>query len=249
MDLRTGTSGFAYPQWRGSFYPADLKNDAMLSYYAARLATVEINNTFYRMPKPAVVQSWLAAVPAHFTFTIKASQRITHFAKLTGEDAAKSMAYLWQVLTEASALPQLACVLLQTPPYLRCNDAALTALTTLAALAPAGARVAWELAHHSWANAEVASVLFPRGQTVVVADKDTGTFDWQAPVYQDQPCAYVRLRRDNYTSAEIQHWLDTLAARQPADAYGYFKHEDTARGAEMALECAALAARRTPPSQ
>jgi len=251
MRVRTGTSGFAYPQWRGSFYPAELSNDDMLSHYAQQLPTVEINNTFYRMPKPAVVANWVAQAPAPFEFIIKASQRITHRAKLVGEDAASSMKYLFSVLEAggltwtgtADAPPRLGAVLLQTPPYVRATDATIAALEHLAGLAPAGARLAFELGHASWQSAEVAAVLAKHGAVGVIADRDDGSVDWaSAVVAAPAPWAYVRLRRENYTTAELHDWVARLRERNPADVWVFFKHEDTARGAEMALELGQLTA-------
>jgi uncharacterized protein YecE (DUF72 family) len=242
MNLRTGTSGYAYPQWRGSFYPDDLSNDDMLAHYAAKLATVEINNTFYRMPKPAVVANWVLQAPAPFEFVIKASQRITHQAKLVGEDARSSMQYLFTVLGEGGLLPQLAAVLLQTPPYIRASDKTLAALEQLCAVAPAGTRLAFELQHDSWRAQEVADILGKHNAVSVIADKDDGTVDLTSPVFvSPSRYAYVRLRRENYTTEELQTWLAKLSDRGHDDVWVFFKHEDTARGAEMAVELAALA--------
>ncbi len=251
MRIRTGTSGFAYPQWRGSFYPAELSNDDMLSHYAQQLPTVEINNTFYRMPKPAVIANWVAQAPAPFEFIIKASQRITHRAKLVGEDAAASMKYLFSVLEAggltwsgtADAPPRLGAVLLQTPAYVRATDATIAALDHLAGLAPAGARLAFELSHASWHNNEVAAVLAKHGAVGVIADRDDGTVDWASPVVTSAAAwAYIRLRRENYSPTELQAWVTRLRERAHADVWVFFKHEDTARGAEMALELTRLTA-------
>jgi uncharacterized protein YecE (DUF72 family) len=85
VRLLAGTSGYAFKEWKGSFYPGDLKDAGMLGFYATRFPTVEINNTFYRLPKENVLLDWAAQVPDSFTFAIKASQRITHFARLKPE--------------------------------------------------------------------------------------------------------------------------------------------------------------------
>jgi uncharacterized protein YecE (DUF72 family) len=231
VQLLTGTSGYAYPQWRGSFYPADLRDDDMLGHYAGQLPTVEINNTFYRIPKPEVVETWRARVPPSFTFVIKASQRISHRAKLRGDDAHGSMRYLFSVIERLG--DQLGAVLVQTPPYVRAD---LAVLTELMPTIPAGRRVAFELTHASWHRAEIDQLLLHHGHCRVVADKDDGTASW--PVLADW--AYVRLRRENYTPAQLQTWLDDLGRRSLDRAYVFFKHEDTARGAEMALELAQL---------
>lgn len=227
MHLLPGTSGYSYPQWRGSFYPAELRDEDMLPHYAGRLPTVEINNTFYRIPKPDVVDTWKARAPAPFTFVIKASQRISHHAKLKGENAHGSLRYLYSVIERLSG--QLGAVLLQTPPYLRADVGLLAALLPHV---PAGQRIAFELAHDSWHTAEVDRLLLDAGHCRVVADKDDGTATW--PELADW--AYVRLRRDDYSPAQLATWLSELRGRQLQRAFVFFKHEDTARGAEMALE-------------
>lgn len=237
MRIRSGTSGYAYPQWRGSFYPADLSNDAMLGHYAQQLAAVEINNTFYRMPKPAVVANWVAQAPAPFEFVVKASQRITHRAKLVGDDATASLRYFFTVLTDGGMMTQLAAVLLQTPPYLRATDATLAAIDTLCGLVPPGTRLAFELAHPSWQSVEVAALLARHGATAVIADRDDGSINLSLPLHVvPAPWAYVRLRRDNYTVPELAAWVQRLRDRDHQDAWVFFKHEDTARGAHMAVE-------------
>ena len=238
MQLLTGTSGYAYPQWRGSFYPADLRDEEMLGHYAARLPTVEINNTFYRIPKPEVVETWKSRVPPGFTFVIKASQRISHRAKLRGDDAHGSLRYLYSVLEPLG--DQLGAVLVQTPPFVRADAGVLAELL---AVIPDGKRVAFELTHGSWHSEEIDRLLLARGHCRVVADKEDGTASW--PLLSDW--AYVRLRRDDYSRPQLTAWLAELRARGLGRAYVFFKHEDTARGAEMALELAALAADATPP--
>lgn len=232
MQLLPGTSGYAYPQWRGSFYPAELRDEDMLPHYAGRLPTVEINNTFYRIPKPDVVETWKARAPAPFSFVIKASQRISHRAKLKGEDAHGSLRYLYSVIERLGE--QLGCVLVQTPPFVRADAGVLAALLPVI---PAGQRVAFELTHASWHTAEIDRLLLDHGHCRVVADKEDGTAAWP----ELSRWAYVRLRKDSYTTAQIQAWLDELRGKGLEQAYVFFKHEDTARGAEMALELLQLA--------
>jgi uncharacterized protein YecE (DUF72 family) len=227
VQLLTGTSGYSYPQWRGSFYPADLKDDDMLPHYAGRLPTVEINNTFYRIPKPDVVDTWKTRAPSPFSFVIKASQRISHHGKLKGENAHGSMRYLYTVIERLG--DQLGAVLVQTPPYLRADVGVLSALLPCI---PEGKKVAFELTHESWHTAEVDQLLLDAGHCRVVADKEDGTAAW--PQLADW--AYVRLRKDDYSTEKIGEWLQALRGKGVATAYVFFKHEDTARGAEMALE-------------
>ncbi len=231
MRLLTGTSGYAYPQWRGTFYPAELKDDEMLGSYAARLPAVEINNTFYRIPKPDVVETWRRRVPPDFAFVIKASQRISHRGKLRGEEALGSLRYLYSVLEPLGS--QLAAVLVQTPPFLRAD---LGVLADFVQAIPAGQRVAFELPHPSWHQADTDRMLLERGHCRVVADKEDGSALWP----ELGSWAYVRLRRDDYPPEVLAGWLRELEARALDTAYVFFKHEDTARGAELALELAAL---------
>jgi uncharacterized protein YecE (DUF72 family) len=231
MKLLTGTSGFAYPQWRGRFYPDDLADDGMLGFYAGRLPTVEINNTFYRMPKTAVLETWASRVPAGFTFVIKASQRISHKGKLAPPEAHDSMAYLWKQL--AALGDKLGPVLIQTPPWLK-KDAGLLR-EFVAATIPRERRVAMELVSSSWDTDEIDQILTDAGVARVIADREDGS----ARAVRTAPWIYARLRKDDYTPAEQDAWLDRLGALGAEVAFVFFKHEDTARGAELALELAA----------
>jgi len=243
MRLLTGTSGFAYDQWRGRFYPEDLPDEGMLGFYAARLPVVEINNTFYRMPKPAVLEKWRAQAGPAFTFVLKASQRISHKAKLAGADAIDSMHYLWKVAVALG--DQLGPVLIQTPPWLK-KDAGLLREFLAAAFPPSetgdrgGRRIAMELASSSWDADEIDQVLADAGCARCIADKDDGS----ARAVRTAPWLYVRLRREDYTAEQMTAWLDRLDGLGGDEAFVFFKHEDTARGAEMALELASLAASR-----
>jgi uncharacterized protein YecE (DUF72 family) len=238
MKLLTGTSGFAYDQWRGRFYPEDLDGDAMLGFYAARLPAVEINNTFYRMPKTAVVEKWRDQAGAGFTFVLKASQRISHKAKLAGADALDSMQYLWKV---AAPLGDGLAVLIQTPPWLK-KDAGLLREFLAGAFPPdrGQRRIAMELASSSWDDDEIDQILADAGCARCIADKDDGT----ARAVRTAPWVYVRLRKEDYSPEQMSAWLDRLEGLGGDEAFVFFKHEDTARGAEMALELASLAASR-----
>lgn len=232
MRLLTGTSGYQYAQWRGSFYADGLPEDEMLAAYAARLRAVEINNTFYRMPKPAVLEKWRAQAGPGFTFVLKASQRISHKAKLRAPEAHESMAYLWKV---AAALgDQLGPVLIQTPPYLK-KDAGLLREFLAACVSPTQ-QVAMELSSSSWDDEEIDTILADAGVARCIADKDDGT----ARAVRTASWLYVRLRKAQYVADELAAWWARLTALGGDRAFVFFKHEDTARGAEMAMELAAL---------
>jgi uncharacterized protein YecE (DUF72 family) len=238
MRLLTGTSGYAYDQWRGRFYPDDLDGDAMLGHYAARLPAVEINNTFYRMPKTAVLEKWRAQAGPGFTFVLKASQRISHKGKL-GPDSLDSMQYLWKV---AGALgDQLGPVLIQTPPWFRKDAGVLRAFLEAAFPPDRGARrIAFELAGASWDDDEIDQLLGDFACARCIADKDDGS----ARTVRTTSWTYTRLRRDDYSPEQLGAWLDRLAVLGGDEHFVFFKHEETARGAELALELAALAAAR-----
>jgi uncharacterized protein YecE (DUF72 family) len=237
MKLVTGTSGYSYPQWRGRFYPDALPDDEMLGFYAGKLPTVEINSTFYRMPKREVLETWASRVPASFVFVIKASQRISHKGKLAPPEAFDSMQYLWKQL--ASLGDKLGPVLIQTPPWLK-RDAGLLR-EFISATIPAERRVALELASSSWDTDEIDQICSDRGVARVIADKEDGT----ARVVRTAPWIYARLRKDEYTPAEQDAWLDRLASTGADLAYVFLKHEDTARGAELALELGDRYAKRS----
>lgn len=235
LDIRVGTSGFAYPQWRGRFYPDELADDGMLGFYAARLPTVEINNTFYRMPKTDVVTRWRAqAARPDFTFVWKASRRISHQAKLRAPEAHESMAYLFKV---AAALGgQLGPVLIQTPPYLKKDLGLLREF--LAGAVPAGQAVAFELQGAHWETDDVDALLGEFGCARCLTDKDDGS----ARLIRTAPWTYLRLRKDDYGDAELAGWLERIRGLGGERAWIFFKHEDTARGVEMAMALQAMAA-------
>ena len=152
MDIRVGTSGWSYKEWKGSFYPADLSSDDMLRYYATRLPTVEINNSFYRIPKEKVLLDWAAQVPPAFRFVLKASRRITHISRLADED--DSLGYFMRTVNVLGA--QLGPTLFQCPPSLRLD---LARLESFLARVPRTWRAALEFRHTSWFTDQVYEAL------------------------------------------------------------------------------------------
>ncbi|MBK7076917.1 MAG: DUF72 domain-containing protein [Myxococcales bacterium] len=234
MQFLVGTSGFAYPQWKGRFYPPELPEDDYLGYYAARLATVEINNTFYRMPGQDVVAKWRAqAARPDFRFVWKASRRISHQAKLKPPEAHDSMAYLWRMAEPLGE--QLGPVLIQTPPYLGRTPASCA--SSWPRRCRPGAR--WRSSWRRRAGTTTRSIrCWPnRGCARCIADKDDGT----ARLVVTAPWVYVRLRKDDYADAELSGWLVRLRAGGGVRV-GVLCHEDTARGVEPAQALAGLAA-------
>src|SRR5881398_2695218 len=101
--LLAGASGYSFKEWKGPFYPPDMKPEAMLRFYSDRLPTVEINNTFYQMPKVGMLENWVQCTPAGFRFSIKASRRITHMSRLKADTAADSVAFLYRNLAALGA--------------------------------------------------------------------------------------------------------------------------------------------------
>ena len=224
MRLRTGTSGFAYAEWKGSFYPEKLPAAGMLGYYAQHFDTVEINNTFYRMPGAEQLRQWSAQVPAGFSFVLKASQRITHRKRLleVGEE--------WTYFSRtAEALgDQLGPILVQLPPNLK-QDAAR--LDTFLSLVPETQRVAVEFRHPSWFDEQVYDVLRRHRAALCVAHGET---DDPAPVLPTTDWGYARLRNVAYGEAELERWAKDLAAQPWHEVYVFFKHEDAGTGPRLA---------------
>lgn len=223
MEVRVGTSGYAYKAWKGSFYPDDLKADAFLRYYGSQFRTVEINNTFYRMPRERVLLDWARQVPEGFSFVLKASRRITHLQRLTNvEDA---LSYL---LNTAAALgPKLGPFLFQLPPNMKKD---LERLQAFLALVPEPWRAALEFRHASWFDDDVYDALRARNAALCVADTDesegalVATADW----------GYLRLRRERYEEQDLAVWVERVGAQSWNDAYVFFKHEDAGAGPRLA---------------
>ena len=216
MKLNAGTSGYAFKEWKGSFYPQDLKDDAMLGYYASKFPTVEINNTFYRLPKEGVLQAWAAQVPGPFTFSIKASQRITHHARLKPE-CASAVEFL---LKNTSALAgRLGPILFQLPPNLKKDLDRLRAfLETL----PADRRYTIEFRHESWFDDDVFGALRERDIPLCIVEQP----DFASPVVSTASWGYVRLHRFDYDEPMMAEWVKRLAAQPWNEAYVYFKHDE-----------------------
>jgi uncharacterized protein YecE (DUF72 family) len=232
MRIRTGTSGFSYKQWRGSFYPRELPADRYLAYYATRLDTVEINNTFYRMPTRALLEGWRDAVPEAFTFVLKAPQRITHQKRLQGAEEA-----LGAFLQTAAALdPGLGPLLFQLPPYLKKD---VPRLRQFLALLPPSTRAALEFRHASWFDDEVYAVLAEAGAALCAADTDESG-DAGPPLVATGGFGYLRLRRSDYDEAALRGWLARIRGQPWSESYVFFKHEDEGKGPALAERLKAL---------
>ncbi|HSN68342.1 MAG TPA: DUF72 domain-containing protein [Thermoanaerobaculia bacterium] len=234
MLLRVGTSGYSYKEWKGSFYPADLPASKMLPFYGERFSTVEINNTFYRMPAPSALDGWAAQVPDGFRFALKAPQRITHQKKLAGaEDDVRFL-----VDTAATLGEKLGPLLFQLPPYLRCD---LDRLRAFLESLPAGVTAAFEFRHDSWFDPGVTAALAGRGAALCAADSEDRPLDH---IDATAPWGYLRLRRTDYDDAALGAWADRIAAAPWSEAWIFFKHEDEGKGPAYAARFVELARER-----
>ena len=227
--ILVGTSGYNYPEWKGSFYPADLPASKMLPYYASKFPTVEINYTFYRMPTPKLIAGWRAQVPPSFRFTLKAPKRITHDKRLRAGEVAESVNGF---VTAASELgPQMAALLFQLPPNFKKD---LVLLNEFLSLLPPKTTAAFEFRNASWLEDDVFEALRARNIALCYADSETR----DTPLVQTADYAYFRLRDEGYGDADIARW--TEAAKQAGatakDVFVYFKHEDEGKGAQFGLQ-------------
>jgi len=224
MQLSAGTSGFSYKEWLGKFYPEKHPADQMLRYYASRFATVEINNTFYRMPAEAMLANWAGQVPDAFSFTLKAPRRITHELRLK-----ECETHVAEFLRRAQALgAKLGPVLFQLPPFLKKD---LPRLRDFLALLPEARPAAFEFRNASWQDEQVYAALREKGAMLCYTDTDEGD---SPPVVATARSAYLRLRRTHYDNVELGEWARRIAALKLDRAYVYFMHEDDALGAAFA---------------
>jgi uncharacterized protein YecE (DUF72 family) len=231
MNLYVGTSGYSYKEWKGPFYPEDLPDKQMLHYYGERFRTVEINNTFYRMPKASVLEAWAAEVPAEFKFVLKASQRITHMQRL--KDAGDSVSYL--IKTAQTLKERLGPFLFQLPPFLK-KDA--PRLRDFLALLPPGQQAAFEFRHQSWFDAEIFELLREGGAVLCIAEADN---ELEIPFRSTADWGYLRLRRPDYGDPELKAWGERVRQQNWREAYVFFKHEDEGKGPQMAKRFLELA--------
>ena len=221
--VRVGTSGYNYPEWRGTFYPEKFSTSKMLAFYAERFPTVEINYTFYRMPTEKLLAGWSDGTPEHFTFTLKAPRRITHDAKLQRcEDLLQGFCRTAKTLG-----PKLAVLLFQLPPNFKKEAGVLRAFLELL---PEDVRAAFEFRHASWLDAETLDLLRARNVALCIADSEK----MHTPVEATAGYAYFRLRDEGYQQADIETWASRIKDLPPKDAFVYFKHEEQGLGPDFA---------------
>jgi uncharacterized protein YecE (DUF72 family) len=229
MQVHVGMSGFAYKEWKGSFYPEDLAADDMLEFYSTRFTTVEMNNTFYRMPSEKTLLQWAGSVPEGFTFALKASRRITHHARLGNVGD-----LLDYVVRNAAILgPKLGPLLFQLPPTMKKD---LDRLRVFLTLLPPTWKIALEWRHPSWEDEEVYGLLGSHGVAAVTAEFD----DPVALLRSSTGWGYLRLHRAGYTPDDLRRWVDRIGDQQWQECFVYFKHEEDIAGPERAQVFAGL---------
>jgi uncharacterized protein YecE (DUF72 family) len=227
MRIHVGTSGYNYPEWRGSFYPADIKAKDMFAFYAAQFHAVEINYTFYRMPTAKTTGAWLAQAPPGFKYVLKAPKRITHEKRL--KDCKDSVDFFCE---SARVLgDHLGPLLFQLPPTFKLDLARLEAFV---AELPAGFQSAFEFRHDSWLVDDVFMLLEKHGQALCIADFGDHTTPFQATARH----GYFRLRDEGYVEADLVPWVDQIGRRADRwdDVYVFFKHEEEGKGALFAKQ-------------
>jgi uncharacterized protein YecE (DUF72 family) len=230
MNVYAGTSGYSYKEWKGYFYPEKIPADQMLAFYATKLPAVEINNTFYRLPRRDLLESWSSQVPPDFRFVIKASQKITHMKRLKG--AGDETGYLMDIV--ASLEKKLGVVFFQLPPNFKKD---LARLSEFLDSLPRENAIAFEFRHDTWFDEEVYALLRAHNVALCLADTDE---ELEVPLVSTADWGYMRLRRPGYAPDELKRWRDWVGSQKWKQAFVFFKHEDEAAGPRMAMEFLAL---------
>jgi uncharacterized protein YecE (DUF72 family) len=226
VKLRAGTSGYSFKEWKGTFYPADLKQDGMLSFYATRFSTLEINNTFYRLPKESVLAEWASQVPENFTFAIKASQKITHYTRLKAESESMVQFLLKNTATLGE---KMGPILFQLPPNLKKD---VPRLQNFLSYLPENRRYTFEFRHESWFDEDVFSVLRDRDIAMCVSE----SAELSCPVVCTATWGYLRLHKLDYTLDGLAEWAKRVTAQNWKDVYVYFKHDEGVGSGPPAVE-------------
>ncbi len=225
MKIHIGTSGYSYKEWKGKFYPEKILPTEMLRFYSEHLGAVEINNTFYHMPTESVLHSWAGQVPDDFVFALKAPQVMTHFKRLKNVD--EESEYLFRTLTVLKK--KLGPVLFQFPKSFHAD---LPALKSFLALIPGEISCAFEFRSPSWFDGKILDLFRERECGLCNADTDENPVN---EIISAAPWGYLRLRRSDYTDADLSQWREKIHSQQWERAFVFFKHEDKAKGPEMAI--------------
>jgi uncharacterized protein YecE (DUF72 family) len=231
MTLYVGTSGYSYKEWKGRFYPEPIAPKDMLSYYASRLHAVELNNTFYRMPQPSMIESWKAQVPESFRFSVKAPQSITHFRRLNNAGPQTQL----MLKTIAPLEDRLGAVIFRLPENMKKD---LKRLETFLKELPAETAAVFDFRHPTWFDDEVVALLRRENRVFCVSDIEELP---ESYTFKTADWGYVRLRRVKYTKAELVKWVKRIKAQGWKDTYVFFKHEDEGTGPKLAQQFMDLA--------
>ncbi|MET0682862.1 MAG: DUF72 domain-containing protein [Casimicrobiaceae bacterium] len=225
--LLAGASGYSFKEWKGTFYPDDIRPEDMLAWYAERLPTVEINNTFYRLPKASVLESWAGSTPDRFRFSIKASRRITHIGRIKAETTAEPLGILYRNLAVLGA--KRGPVLFQLPPNLKKD---LPRLTAFLGLLPDDHRAVFEFRNETWFADDVYAALKAAGAALCLSEREDNA---PPPLVETARFGYVRLRLESYSNDDLKRWAHTLDATSWSRIHVYFMHEPTAPAYAEAL--------------
>jgi uncharacterized protein YecE (DUF72 family) len=225
MKIYTGTSGFAYKEWKGKFYPEKISPKEMLRFYSGRLGTVEINNTFYHRPKESVLRSWAEQVTDDFVFAFKAPQVITHIKQL--RNVFEETEYLFRTLSVLDR--KLGPVLFQFPKSFSA-DAPL--LKDFLPLIPGNILCAFDFRSPTWLEGGIPDLLRDKGCSWCIEDTDENPV---GEIISTATWGYLRLRRSDYSDADLKQWAERVLSQKWERVFVLFKHEDGAKGPEMAV--------------
>ena len=226
MNLYAGTSGYSYKEWKRSFYPEGIKPDKMLNFYSEKFSAVEINNTFYRLPKKSVFETWKKQVSKDFRFSIKAPQRITHIKKL--KDVEENSKYFFDIIM--SLEDKLGIVLFQFHPYFK-KDLGL--LQNFVSILPQNVTSAFEFRHESWFDDKTYSCLHEKNFPICISETDKNP---DTALISTSSKGYLRLRKSDYSKNEIKKWFKKIIKQNWETAFIFFKHEDGAQGPKYARQ-------------
>ncbi len=233
MNVYVGTSGYGYKEWKGKFYPDKISSKEMLRFYSKHFNTVEVNNTFYRMPTENVLLSWAEQVPADFIFTFKAPQIITHLKRL--KNVVQETEYLFKTLSVLGT--RLGAVLFQFPKSFRADPRTLDAFL---ALIPSTPSCAFEFRSTSRSDPEILNILRSKGCSLCLTDSDEVP---STQIISTASWGYARLRKSGYADSDLTQWAREISAQQWREAFVFFKHEEEASGPRLAMRFRELAGR------
>jgi uncharacterized protein YecE (DUF72 family) len=231
MTIYAGTSGYSYKEWKGVFYPEKISPKDMLADYASKLPAVEINNTFYKLPRKDVLETWAEQVPDDFRFVLKASRRITHFKRLN--DTGELLDYMFDAVDVLGK--RLGVVFFQLPPNFKKDTERLGGFLDEL---PAEVPIAFEFRHETWFDDETFDLLRRHNRALCLADAEG---DLDVPLVSTADWGYLRLRKPNYRKPELEKWVKWIGEQGWGRAYVFFKHEDEGAGPKMAMRFLELA--------